>query len=70
MKIYNLNEAIMMHNIGIRMCCVNGAFPSFINPASIIMWDKDYIYCEGTDNTPYFIGITEQYSQWKIADDI
>lgn len=71
MKTYTLEEARLMHSIGIRMRCINAKLPIFVNSKSIVMQDKDHICCEDMKGRPYaYIGINEHCNQWVIADDI
>ena len=71
MKIYTLEEARLMHSIGIRMRCINAKLPIFVNSKSIVMQDKNHIYCEDMKGRPFaYIGINEHCNKWVIADDI
>lgn len=70
MKVYTLEEARLMHSIGIRMRCISD-FPYFIKPASILMEDVDHICCVDTRGYTFdSIKINEDHNRWVKADDI
>ena len=73
MKIYSLNEARLMHSLGIRMRCINATrLPSFINQDRIFMISTTRMICEDTDGKRSFNDLTirDEYTAWVIADDI
>ena len=73
MKIYSLNEARLMHSLGIRMRCINATrLPSFINQDRIFMISTTRMICEDTDGKRSFSDLTirDEYTAWVIADDI
>ena len=73
MKIYSLNEARLMHSLGIRMRCINATrLPSFINQDRIFMISTTRMICEDTDSKRSFSNLTirDEYTAWVIADDI
>ena len=72
MKIYSLNEARLMHNLGIRMRCINATrLPSFINQDRIFMTSTTRMICEDTDGKRSFSDLTirDEYTAWVIADE-
>ena len=73
MKVYSLNEARLMHSLGIRMRCINATrLPSFINQERIFMMYHKEIECEDTNGIKHYNGLIlpDAYTEWVIADDI
>lgn len=71
MKTYTLEEARLMHSIGIRMRCLGRGIPSFINPKTVLMVTTETMECTDYDGTFYGkIGIYPSHCIWEIADDI
>lgn len=71
MKIYTLEEARLMHSIGIRMRCLGRGIPSFIDPKTMLMASTEKMECYDFNGTPYGnIKICPSHCMWEIADDI
>ena len=73
MKKYSLYEARLMHNLGIRMRCINATrLPSFVNQDRIFMTSTTRMLCEDTDGKRVYsdLLIRDEYTAWVIADDI
>ena len=73
MKIYSLNEARLMHNLGIRMRCINATrLQSFVNQDRIFMTSTTRMICEDTKGKRFYseLLIRDEYTAWVIADDI
>ena len=73
MKVYTLEEARLMHSIGIRMRCISASkLPSFINQNRVFMVSPTHMKCEDTKGNKFYhdLFIRDSYSEWVIADDI
>lgn len=71
MKTYTLEEARLMHSIGIRMRCLGRGIPSFINPKTMLMVTTETMECYAYDGTFYGdIRIYPSHCIWEMADDI
>lgn len=73
MKIYSLNEARLMHSLGIHMRCINATrLPSFVNQDRVFMMSSMEIECEDNDGTRHYSGLKlrDSYTAWVIANDI
>ena len=72
MKIYSLNEARLMHNLGIRMRCINATrLPSFVNQDRVFMTSAARMICEDTNGKRVYsdLLIRDEYSAWVVADE-
>lgn len=67
MKIYSLNEAILMHSLGITMRCINTRLPHFINQKSIVMQSPSKMSAVDNEGRLYSdINIHNFCDQWEI----
>ena len=70
MKIYSLNEARLMHSIGVPMKCINTRLPGFINKTSIRMTSASKMAAKDHEGRLYSdIPIQNFCNQWVIADE-
>lgn len=71
MKTYTLEEARLMHSIGIRMRCLGRGIPSFIDPKTTLMVTHNTMECTEFNGTYYGdIKIHPSHCMWEIANDI
>lgn len=70
MKTYSLEEARLMHSIGIRMRCLGRGIPSFIDPKSMLMVTTKTMECFDFEGRPYRnISIFPSHCIWEIANE-
>lgn len=70
MKIYTLEEARLMHSIGITMRCINTRLPHFINQKSIVMQSPSKMSAVDNEGRLYSdINIQNFCDQWVIHDE-